>query len=562
MKPAGPVHVLLVEDNPGDAALLEDMLARDVDFHVRHVSSLAEGIQGVQSIPTDLVLLDLSLPDTSGLATVDTMLAAARRIPLIILTGLDDEDLGLEAVRRGAQDYLVKGKVTSELIARSIHYSIERKQSQQALQEAHDSLERKVAERTADLSQALDVLQSEVIQRMDAEENLQRLNQVLQMVIACDEAMVRIRDEGELLQDVCRVIADVGGYRMAWVGFAENDARKSVRPAAAAGCEEGYLSQIRITWADDELGRGPTGTSIRTCQPCIAEDFLTDPRLRPWHKQAIERGYRSSVALPLIVDGSAIGALTIYAAAPHAFDTQKVAVLRQLANDLAFGIRSARAAADHRRLEREVLESAQREQHRIGRDLHDSIQGSLAGIKMLLGSMAGNLRKETPSRAALAGQADNLVEMLSQTLHATQGLARGLCPTDLKGEGLLRAMELLAGGVKDLFGIECEFSCDLPRMIEDQAVATQIYYIAQEALNNAIKHARCRQVSIGLHANDGHLLLEVKDDGVGLPPAEKLVGGLGLRSMKYRAQIIDATLEVLPAEPRGTRVQCRVPVGK
>ncbi|MFA6133329.1 MAG: HD domain-containing phosphohydrolase [Phycisphaerae bacterium] len=167
------------------------------------------------------------------------------------------------------------------------------------------------------------------------EADLLQANQILTMITECHHVLVRIDDEKTMMQETCRIILEIGGYRMAWVGYAEHDEAKSVRPVASAGFEDGYLEKVHITWADTERGRGPTGVAIRTGRTCIGRDFLTNPQLAPWRDQAVRRGYRSSVALPLACDGPAFGALMIYAKEVNAFSERKVTVLSKLAEDLA-----------------------------------------------------------------------------------------------------------------------------------------------------------------------------------------------------------------------------------
>ena len=161
----------------------------------------------------------------------------------------------------------------------------------------------------------------------------------------CNQLLVRATDETELLQAVCRLVVEAGGYRMAWVGFAEQDEARSVRPVAQAGFEAGYLETANITWADTERGRGPTGTAIRTGQPVIARNILTDPVFAPWRQGALERGYAASATLPLKRDERVLGALMVYAAEPDTFDAGEVELLTQLAGDLAYGISALRTRA-------------------------------------------------------------------------------------------------------------------------------------------------------------------------------------------------------------------------
>ncbi|MDP2795174.1 MAG: PAS domain S-box protein [Sulfurisoma sp.] len=186
----------------------------------------------------------------------------------------------------------------------------------------------------------------DITERKQAEDALLRANRALRTLSACNEALVRAADEDQLLQDICRLLIEYGGYRMAWVGFAEEDEARTVRPVAEAGCDEGYLAASHISWADTERGRGPTGTAIRECRVMLARNILTDPAFAPWRESARQRGYASSIALPLPIDDShCLGALNIYAAEADSFDAGEVQLLTELANDLAYGIRTLRDRA-------------------------------------------------------------------------------------------------------------------------------------------------------------------------------------------------------------------------
>jgi PAS domain S-box-containing protein len=132
-----------------------------------------------------------------------------------------------------------------------------------------------------------------------------RLNRTLRMLHQCDQALVRATEENELLQSVCRILVEVGGLRMAWVGYREFNEERTVRPVAQAGCCEGYLERVNVSWADTKWGRGPTGTAIRTGTPCWNRDILADPNMAPWRADALRRGYASGISLPLMTNGEA-----------------------------------------------------------------------------------------------------------------------------------------------------------------------------------------------------------------------------------------------------------------
>jgi signal transduction histidine kinase len=178
-----------------------------------------------------------------------------------------------------------------------------------------------------------------------AEARLRKLNEAHRALSASNEALVRAEDEHVLLEEICRAVVELAGYRMCWVGWAEQDKAKSVRPVARAGYDEGYVDGVEVTWADTARGRGPAGTAIRAARPCVVQSLATDPEFAPWGVEALKRGYQSVIGLPLRADGHVFGVLGIYAAVKAAFDADAVRLLTDLSNDLAYGLSALRARA-------------------------------------------------------------------------------------------------------------------------------------------------------------------------------------------------------------------------
>jgi diguanylate cyclase (GGDEF)-like protein/PAS domain S-box-containing protein len=203
----------------------------------------------------------------------------------------------------------------------------------------------------------------------DNQVNLQQLNRAHRLLSSCNRALFHATDEHQLLSEVCRLVVETGGYKMAWVGFARHDENKSIFPAASYGYEEGYLEGIKLTWADTERGRAPTGFSIRTGVTQVNQNFQTNPLLAPWREIARKQGYQSSVAIPLKRDGEVMGSLSIYSAEPEAFNPEEVSLLEDLADDLAFGMISLRQRAESERLRTDIKKAesalqASQEQYR------------------------------------------------------------------------------------------------------------------------------------------------------------------------------------------------------
>jgi diguanylate cyclase (GGDEF)-like protein len=187
---------------------------------------------------------------------------------------------------------------------------------------------------------------------------LRRVNRALLVLGECNQALVRAGEEEALLAAVCRILVDHGRYRMAWVGYAECDAGKSVRPVAKAGDDDGYLDGAHIGWGDDERGHGPSGEAIRTGQAQVNRDFRSNPAMAPWRAEALRRGFESSVAIPLKGEDAPLGVLCVYAAEPDAFDGAELHLLEELAADISFGIATLRSREAHRRADAMVARLA------------------------------------------------------------------------------------------------------------------------------------------------------------------------------------------------------------
>ncbi|HWR02041.1 MAG TPA: PAS domain S-box protein [Chlorobaculum sp.] len=178
----------------------------------------------------------------------------------------------------------------------------------------------------------------DISELMKTETQLHKLNRSLLAINNCNQALLRASNEKELLNDICRTVVEIGGYRMAWVGYAQDDPEKSVTPVACAGIEDGYLETLNITWEDTERGRGPVGSAIRTNEPSSARDMLKDTGFEPWRSQAVRRGYASVLSLPLKNEHRVFGALSIYSATTDTFDADETTLLTSLADNLAYGI--------------------------------------------------------------------------------------------------------------------------------------------------------------------------------------------------------------------------------
>jgi len=231
----------------------------------------------------------------------------------------------------------------------------------------------------------------DITERREAERHLARLSRMYRTISQCNQALVRAGDELELAREMCRVLVEDGGYRAAWVGYAETGAGKSIRPIAAAGIEPGEIEAMNLSWEDSEPGNGPTGSTVRSGERRVSRDILNDPLWAPFHQQAVKRGYAAAAAIPLKVNDRVLGALDIYGADADAFAPDMIDLLTELAGDIAFGISNFRVRAEHMG----ILE-------KLERSLDHAVIAIAATVEMRDPYTAGHQRRVAKLAVAIA----------------------------------------------------------------------------------------------------------------------------------------------------------------
>jgi two-component system, NarL family, sensor histidine kinase NreB len=206
-------------------------------------------------------------------------------------------------------------------------------------------------------------------------------------------------------------------------------------------------------------------------------------------------------------------------------------------------------------LQREIIETSERERRRIGQDLHDGLGQHLAGMELMMQALENDVAHVSKA----AAKVEKISEYLREAIRQSKALARGLSPVDLQVNGLMSALEELASNASGMFGVDCTFRCPSSVLISDNALATHLFRIAQEAVTNAIKHGEARCIEIDLFRKSGQILESVRDNGKGFDATAQQRGGMGLSGMRYRAQMIGGGLTVEPAKGGGTVVTCAVP---
>ena len=212
---------------------------------------------------------------------------------------------------------------------------------------------------------------------------------------------------------------------------------------------------------------------------------------------------------------------------------------------------------ERKHLEKTILEVSGREQRRIGQDLHDGLGQHLTGIAFMSKVQEQKLMEKSMPEA---GDAAKIVKLVNEAIYKTRELARGLLPVVSDAQGLMSALQQWASEVEDLFGVSCRFQCFAPVLIHDDTVATHLYYVAREAVNNAIKHGHASRIVIRLAANQEQGVLTVTDNGSGIADIPANNAGMGRHLMNYRARVIGGSLEIQRVATGGTMVSCSFPV--
>ncbi|HVP42896.1 MAG TPA: PAS domain S-box protein [Terriglobales bacterium] len=384
---------------------------------------------------------------------------------------------------------------------------------------------------------------TDITERRGAERELYRLNRALRTLNRCTEAVARADDEPGLLRSVCQIVVQDGGYPLAWVGYAEQDEARTVRPVAVAGCGADYVRNARITWADTERGRGPTGTAIRSGVPCYIPEITYDPRFGPWREAAQRHGYASVLAVPLKEGERSFGALNLYAPEANAFDDEERSLMLELATTLSHGILALRAQRERDRaaaelrelnetLERRVAQrtaelAASTEEmesftYSVSHDLRAPLRHIDGFSKVLLEQYGGQLddlgrhyleriRSGTQHMGRLVDDLLNLSRIGRASLHLEDvdlgQLMRDLVD-ELRSEAAGRTIDWRIGA--------------LPVVRCDRNLMRQVMF---NLLSNAMKFTRDRIPAVIEAGCDGGEIF-VRDNGVGFDPryADKLFG--------------------------------------
>lgn len=397
---------------------------------------------------------------------------------------------------------------------------------------------------------------ADITDRKKAREELRKSNRALMALGNCSEALASIVDESQLLNEICRVVVEVAGYRLAWVGYVESDDLRTVRPVAQSGYNEGYLDKLNITSANVEQGRGPVGTAIRIGMPSLVRNTCADPGFEPWKADALKRGYASCIALPLMAHGEAFGAITIYAPEQDAFDDEETRFLERLADNLSFGIQALREREKNKEAEAQIKASLI-EKEVLLREIHHRVKNNLAVMQSMLRLQSRYARSTEFSR--MLEDAQNRI-MSMALAHELLYQSENLSDVNV-GQYVGKLVHHLVASLSEVGG-RVKITNEIQNVNLGIDIAVPLGFILTELISNCLKHAfpeeRCGEISVSLQTvGDKEFELRVHDDGVGMAADidTEHPSGMGLDLVKIFVSQLSGTMEIL--REKGTDVRIR-----
>jgi PAS domain S-box-containing protein len=509
------IHLLLIEDNPGDAGLIREMLAeaRGMSFELEWTESLSEGIERLASGGIDVVLLDLALPDSTGLETLRRLRAASPRAPVVVvLSGLSDEEISFQAVQEGAQDYLIKGQVDSSLLVRSIRYALERGQEQEALRRAHVELENRVRERTAEL--------------VKANEALRNSQHLLQGILDHSTAMISVKDlQGRYMLVNHSYERLFHSNSQSLIGKTVHDLLPPEHANRVRASDERVLASGNVLEAEESI---PHDDGLHTY--IVIKSSLRDAEGKPYAVCSIASD---------ITEWKRLQADLTRASRVSSMGELSASLAHEISQPIGAAVTNANSCLRWLSRDEPDLEEARAAASRIVQD----------------GRRAGEIIK----RVRLLFKKDTLQREL----------------VDLNE--IIREMMLLLHSEAAQFAafIRTELAADLPQVMGDRV---QLQQVLMNLMMNSIDAMKDtdgrRELTVQSQCGeDGQVLIWVSDTGVGLPPeqADKIFDaffttkthgtGMGLRISRSIIESHGGRLWAADNHPRGTRFCFTLPAG-
>jgi PAS domain S-box-containing protein len=465
------------------------------------------------------------------------------------------------------------------------------------------------------------VVAHDITERKMAEERIARLTKLYVVLSRVNETIVRTRDEGVLLREVCRIVAEEGEFPLVWFGQVNG---RQVTPAASHGSAVDYLKEIEVE-VDGDMGIGPTGTCIREDRPVVNDDFDTNLSTAPWRGQALRYGFRGSGAFPLHRQGTVVGALTLYTPNPGAFDTEQVNLLEALCADVSYALdamhqeklrteaentlrqrtlellqltetlemrvqertQELRAINEELRAENEerlrveielresendlrqlsaaLLTAQERERKLIAQEIHDSMGASLAAAKFKVEAALNQMADGNPQTGAAL---ESVVPIIQGAIEEARRIQMSLRPSILDDLGILATINWFSRQFQSTYShIRMKQEIEIQEHEVPNSLKIVIYRVLQEALNNIAKHSKASAVLLFLRKNSQAMELIIRDSGQGFDLEEAFsrkgtARGLGLDSMRERVELSGGSFIIESRKGAGTVIRATWPLNR
>jgi len=505
------LKVLLVEDDPLFIKMVERMLLKEPKMELVFAQNLEMGLKVPGENRIDAVLLDLGLPDSYGLETLHRFSSQFPDIPVIVLTGIDDEVLAMDALKVGAQDYLMKGEIRRNLLIRSMRYSIERNRIEGDLKHARNELEAKVIERTSELRLANERLQVELEERLTLEKIWRRYDFI-------------VNTSKELMTFVDRT------YRYEAVNDAYCQAHNLPR-------NEILGKEVAEIWGREHFNR-VIKSNFDNC-------FMG--------KTVNYQGHFNFGALGLVfVDVTYYPYYAVSGEISHA-----VVVTRDITAQKNAEEKLRKYAEKLRGLTWKLVNAQEEERQRLSRELHDEAGQALTALKISLELIYPDLPKNLDDVRTRVQEA---IQLTGVTMERIRSLAHTLRPPALDALGLNRTIGDYCRSFARKTGLEIKYQGQvLPKLPEE--IQISFYRFLQEALTNIAKHAEAKNVSVELSYDQQVVSLFIEDDGRGFETSDYLDkgNGIGLMGMKERIDLLGGRMDFQSTPGEGTLLVARVP---
>jgi PAS domain S-box-containing protein len=455
---------------------------------------------------------------------------------------------------------------------------------------------------------ALCGISTDITERKAREESLRQVHRALRVLSNCNSAVVHATDEQALLDEVCRVAVGPAGYLLAWVGCAEHDTARTVRPMAFAGLAEGFLDRIHVSWADNEYGRGSIGPAVRTGKPVMVRHLTDQPNFAVWRDALASRNLQSVLSVPLRDGDTVWGALAIYAAEPDAFDSSEVELIVELGENLAHGIASLRARKERAEAMTELLRTQLELEERVrqrtaelqkakeaaesadrlksaflatmSHELRTPLNSIIGFTGIIAQGLAGPLNEEQRKQLGMVqNSARHLLALINDVLDISK-IEAGQLEIQCASFSILEAVRkavTIASPLAQKKGLllSTELSPEVDRIVGDQRRTEQIVL---NLLANAVKFTDRGEISVRCGRNGDCVVIAIRDTGLGIDSryhqsvfqpffqtdtglARKHEGtGLGLSICKRLVERLGGSISVKSAPGQGSTFTVQLPI--